>query len=538
MSLLPWLRFDFNQIIESFNDLVREQFWLSVAVILVLLIILVIYLGTMIGSAVAQVRRLLPHLTRWYFFVPVGAAIVALFAVSVATVTYLRGTGLPVPSLSNLQPVLGEDQVLHWEDAGGGHGELMFDVEWSKDPGFSNPRRQRVGDSIYLLNADRNETLYWRVRAVKLDPSTRKPDRLGAWSSPLKVEQYRNVLEKIRRTRQISIAMENEFDRSIFRWYEDKRSEPDDGDSAGQAVSYQGVEIDLAYEIADEICRTTLDQQRDDRNRIMTCIPSRAEKRPPAGSALCKEMECVAVEVRITALGFEKVMQAVGHGQADMAISSITYKPEREKDYNILFGNQSYEVTGFGLVSRSSDDERFSRRGRAPDPAAILGRKVAVQAKTTSFYCMEWLQKRLAGAGEGRSFDITEVSRNVVALNMLMHNTAQFSFVVTDQPFAEGWMELEGGGRIQVEPLVPFFQANTDSNSKTPPFCLGQQYRIAVRAGEAELQELADRVVSRLEASGDLARFKTAARTRFAEHIGASRKAEPPVTATGSVDGR
>ena len=64
-----------------------------------------------------------------------------------------------------------------------------------------------------------------------------------------------------------------------------------------------------------------------------------------------------------------------------------------------------------------------------------------------------------------------------------------------------------------VEPLVSYFQANADS--KTPPFCLGQQYRIAL-SGEAELQELAEPVVSRLEASGDLDRFKNAARTRFA----------------------
>ena len=51
---------------------------------LVLLIILVIYLGTMIGSA-SRSGRLLPHLMRWYFFVAVAVSSGAVVLLQLAS---------------------------------------------------------------------------------------------------------------------------------------------------------------------------------------------------------------------------------------------------------------------------------------------------------------------------------------------------------------------------------------------------------------------------------------------------------------------
>ena len=240
-------------------------------------------------------------------------------------------------------------------------------------------------------------------------------------------------------------------------------------------------------------------------------MPSR---RKDLDAAVCKEKSCVAIDVKIVALSFETVMKSVGDGHADVAISSITYIPDREPKYNLLFGGQSYETTGFGLVSRSPDPTHPAVAAQA---LPFLGGKVAVQDETTSYYCMKWLQDKLQGSGGPAPFDIVKLDRNVFALNELAHGTAGFGFVVVDQPFAEGWQKREGQGRVQVDPLVPVFAAQKDE--RTPQFCLGQQYRLAVRAGEYNLQRVADKVVEHLIATGDLERLKVEAKKRLDDQL-------------------
>ncbi len=536
MNFLPWLNLDFGQIVDFFNDLVQQHFWLSVAVVLGLLMILAVYLGTMAVSAVVQTRRLLRYLKRWYVAIPAAALVFGLLILSFSTVRHLRGTGLPVPRLSNIEPVLGEDQTLHWEfPAGGGSGDIKFEVEWSKAPDFSGAEKKIAGDTMLLLRADRNETLYWRVRAVDTDPLLSGHQSLGAWSKPVKIEQFKSVLDKIRLTKRITVAMENEFDRSIFRWYEHKQPGSAKKGDAGQEVSYAGVEIDLAYAIAGEICRSEIAGRRDEETgRIMACKPARAVQTGADSGDDCQQKSCVAIDVRIAALSFENVMNFVGQGKADIAISSITYKPDRERKYNILFGNQSYESTGFGLVSRAPDAGTAAAAGKV---LPFLGDRVAVQAETTASACMEWLQKKLKTPSGPEPFGIVEHSRNVVALNALAHGRAGFAFVLIDQPFAEGWKKFQGDRRVQVEPLVPVFEAYKDVT--TPPFCLEQQYRFAVRAGEYGLQQLADRVIGQLQASGQLANMKAKAGERFNANVQSARNgAEVPPAATGSVSGQ
>ena len=495
---------------------------------------LIVYLGALFASAIVQARRLFPHLARWYVLVPSVATMFALFAVSYSTVSYLRGTGLPIPSLMTAAPVLGEDQVLRWDvPAESAASDTKFQVQSSAEPDFSNPDTKIVGDAMFLLRADRNETRYWRVRAVDFDRSTPGRRRYGTWSKPIKVAQYRNVIDKIRLTRRFTVAMENEFDRSIFRWYEQAGDNAATSSGAGQEVTYEGVEIDLAYAIADEICRAHLEGQRDEVSRnLMTCRPSRPDQRTKARADVCKKKNCVEIEMRIAALSFDSVMRSVGQGQADMAISSITFKPERERIYNILFGKASYEITGFGLVSRAPDAGQ-ARSGGASLP--FLGGKVAVQDGTTSYDCMKWLQATLGEASNDLPFELVPYNRNVVALNSLAHGTSGFGFVVTDEAFAVGWQKLEVEGHVVVDPLLPMFAPH--KNARMPEYCAGQHYRIAVRAGEDGLQQLADRVVRNMQESGQLEKLKISARERFNQHAAAAqKKGTPPKSpGTGSV---
>src|SRR5262245_48643659 len=348
MTFLPWMKFDLTWIAEHFLELVRGQYWLSVLILWAIALIIFIYVGTVVATGVRVARSVLLHLRSWYVVVPAVIGCAALLAVSMATAAYLRGSRLPVPSLSDLKVVFGDDELLRWE-VPPGSADLMFQVQWSTDPRFpaSLSRTVIVNDTIFPLDATRNETIYWRVRALELQGGM--PHRFGSWSRPGKIEQYANVLEKIRRTRPITVAMENEFGRSMFRWYEPEVDDKRNAEILDQAVSFRGVDIELAYAIADEACAKLLEGQVED-GKAMTCMPSRA--RHTAGRARCQDKRCVSIEVRVAALPWTDVMRSVGEGRFDMAISSITYVPEREDRYNILFSTRSYEQTSYGIVSK------------------------------------------------------------------------------------------------------------------------------------------------------------------------------------------
>jgi ABC-type amino acid transport substrate-binding protein len=486
---------------------VRDQYWLSVLILWAIAIIVAIYVGSIVATGVRLGRAVLLHLKSWYIIVPLAFGCAALLAFSMATAAYLRGSRLPVPSLSDLKVVFGDDDLLRWDEPPGG-ADLMFQVQWSTDPRFpaSLSRNVIVNDTIFPLDATRNETIYWRVRALELQGGV--PHRFGAWSRPVKIEQYANVLEKIRRTRRITVAMENEFGRSMFRWYEP--AEVDDkrhGEILGQAVLFRGVDIELAYAIADAACAKLLEGQVED-GRTMTCVPSRERQAPD--QARCKQKRCVSVEVRVAAIPWSDVMRSVGEGRFDMAISSITYVPQREDHYNILFSTRSYEQTSYGIVSKRDAHWPTEKPRFTESATTFKGLRVGVQPETTGFACVRHLLETFEKAGETASFRMIEQSRDLVALHLLVRGKSPFDLMVKDGTTAEGWKALHGDD-ILVEHTPPDF-----FGPDAPPACRGQEYRIAVRAGEFGLQELTDTVLARTDW---VERIKKEAAEQYANYL-------------------
>jgi len=515
VPVLEYLKIAF----EYFLGLAREQFWLPVLIVFVLLLGAMIYLAVIMVKAVSHVKRLprlLGYLRRWYIALPTALAVPCALLGSVAAVTYVRGTALPVPSLSNVQSVFGEDQVLQWNlPVTADRGNLMFEIQSSVDANFPASKVQTIllSDTVYPLVAARNETLYWRVRAFEPGRNAAR-DRFGAWTKPVRIEQYVSVLEKIRRTHRLTVAMENEFGRSKFRWIEQLSEQDRERDMLGRAVAYKGVEVEIAYAIADELCRTHLagriDAKGGDR-RPLACLPARTLT-PPEDKSYCSENRCVSIEVQFAPVGWPDVMVETGKGNYDIAISTITYDPDRESDYRILFGAVSYEVTDHALVSKGAGGgDRASGGARVlTHDQAILSKTVAVQPETTSHKCMEWLAQRAVSAkGQNKKPQIAKQSRDVVALNMLMRGKGNFDAVVTDGAFADGWEELYGDG-ISVAHLAPEL-----FGEEAPEYCRRQEYRTAVKAGEFDLQELADHVIAHLKETGELKRVKEQCAAEF-----------------------
>ncbi len=508
MNLLPWVRFDLTWIAERFLELVRDQYWLSVLILWVLLTIAAIYVGSIVVSGVRRARSLLPRLKIWYISLQVALGSASLLVVSMATAAYLRGTPLPVPSLSDLKVVLGEDELLRW-DLPPGAADLTFEVQWSTEPHFPTALSgsELVRDTLYPLDAARNETFYWRVRAVDVDPRTNVAHRLGAWSRPVKIEQYANVLEKIKRTRRVTVAMENEFGRSKFRWYESAAGGTRPGQVLDRAVSYHGVDVEIAYAIADEACQELFKGQSED-GKPMVCVPWRS--RHAADRALCREKACVDIEVRVAPVPWSEIMKSVGEGRFDMAISSITYVPEREDRYNILFSTASYERTRYGIVSKNDGNRLPGMRRFTEAAAALKGKRVGAQPETTGYRCVRHLLETFEKAGEKDSFRVVDQSRDLMALAQLVGGKAGFDLLVKDGTTAEGWEALHGDGILVEYTPEDFFGPDA------PAFCRGQEYRVAVRAGETRFQALIDRVLARTDW---LVRVKEEAAAQYAGYL-------------------
>src|SRR5262249_4496957 len=107
-----------------------------------------------------------------------------------------------------------------------------------------------------------------------------------------------------------------------------------------RSIRYRGVEVELAYRIADAICHRLFEARdhRDERGRKTVCLSASetAMKRSISNDPnLCAQKECMTVDVRFVGLKWNEVMKAIGDGVYDMAISTITYKPERESRYGI-----------------------------------------------------------------------------------------------------------------------------------------------------------------------------------------------------------
>jgi ABC-type amino acid transport substrate-binding protein len=283
-----------------------------------------------------------------------------------------------------------------------------------------------------------------------------------------------------------------------------------------------------------------------EQNERAICMPSRAGREQDMAFDRCgkqRDAQCIKIDVHFASVPWSEVMKSVGEGQLDLAISNITYKPEREDKFGILFGTESYETTGHAFVSRPSKSGKIDPGPDARGPATVLtGKTVAVQADTTSDDCLRILQEkqekearpappgRLAGETESAHFKIVKRSRSVLAVTMLLRNRANFDYVLTDGSIAEGWKALHGDDLVLTPAEPDFFGADA------PRYCRSQEYRIAVKGAEFDLQQLTDTVLKNLKSSGELARINERAIEEFASFVHKREQARQILTAEESSD--
>src|SRR5215467_5316092 len=107
MSISGILRnLDLRMLFDQFLSMVREQYWLSVLLLLTVLVLLTLYLVVVVGSVVAHLGVLWRRLNHWYILIPVVAGICVLFGLSAATVAFLKT--MPVPNLAGINPTISQ----------------------------------------------------------------------------------------------------------------------------------------------------------------------------------------------------------------------------------------------------------------------------------------------------------------------------------------------------------------------------------------------------------------------------------------------
>lgn len=510
--------FDLRSLFLKLLDLVRDHYWIAVLLVQAGLTVISIYLIVLTGGAIQHLRRLTRRFNRWYVLFPSLACAAALTLLSVALVNFLRT--LPTPELALARPSFLHSNIVQWSPPRAARSEdLIFEVQRSTSPDFfEGTESTYTKDNMIPASGTDNTVFHLRVRSIELDPQTRAPERYGPWSPVLKVEHYGDALERIRRRRILTVAMENEFNDTDVRWIQpvsqrDQSAKfidvpriatrwlgiafPSDWDWGTvpiiRSIEYHGLEVEIAYEIADALCRQLFEAGDGAAmgGRKHVCAPSRAVSGAVNDErSSCADRDCVAIAVRFVGLPWAEVMKSVGTGQYDVAISTITYKPERESQYGIIFGRETYKMTDFGIVSKATQ----------PISASMLkGRRLAVQEGTTSFDCMKLLGEAYQREGDKVGFQIIPQFKDKITLNLLLEGRGGFDAAVKDGTIADGW-KAAVGDRIHVDHTQPELFGD-----QMPAFCRKQEYRIAFNASDLELRSLADRVIARLRDSGELA---------------------------------
>ena len=507
--------------VSMFVDLVNSQSWVGQLIAGIIVFAIAVYALVMVLQVTIGVFDLGRKLWKrggWVTAVTVLLAIVLAATGSRMVVNYVRGNSLPVPSVPEVAAVLGEDQVLQWLLPEGRAGSsVRFEVQWSQERGFPPGDRTNlatVDDTVMPLVATENQSLWWRVRAVEGDASARYR-KVGHWSKPVRIDQYTSAWNRVRDSRILRVAMERSYGRSKYRFYSGVgRTSPD---GVGGKLERRGVEIDLAHLIADQLCRSMFFPKAkaaaDGKPaKPVICLPSRQQDYEKKRDATdCKKNVCERIEAKFNSTGWPDVMSEVGRGKYDMAISTITYFPERENEHNILFTRENYQDTSHALVYKNksvplNDD----------GSPIIAGKVIAVQRKTTSHFCLRYRNGERQGADgswkpgpAGDEFSLHVAGRAVVAFQTIMRGRGRYQFVMTDTAFAEGWKTHYGD-------KVGFFETPENYfGDDAPAYCSRQQYRIAVRAAEFDLRDAADNVLLKARTSGRLAEIKARAEKDF-----------------------
>jgi ABC-type amino acid transport substrate-binding protein len=345
-----------------------------------------------------------------------------------------------------------------------------------------------TGDNVLPLFAKDNHAFYWRIRLLVSERNDLQRKK-GRWSNIVRIEQYQSAFSRIKQTGVLRVAMSNTYGRSWFRFY---LRAGDPAECRKAEIRNTGFDIVLAHEIGDRLERYF--------GRKVT--------------------------VAIMPMPWSEVMPSVGKGSADVAISTITIKRDREREYGIVFSTPYFQ-TGQAVVFRRSNTDLLSRASTAASGLRTLlgASRVGVHGSTSSHACLLALQNAVVDHAGTTGFKIELYNSEVVALHEVARNGARIDFAVTDETFAEGWKALLDGGQTthnRVEFALfrreDFLLRDGSLVANADPSCWSQDYGIAVRAGEDVLLRAVNEILAELGPDG-LQKIEKQSRAEFKRYV-------------------
>lgn len=456
-------------------------------------------------------------------YIAIGILTLAAGLISLSTVRYVRATSLPVPTVSSVDIILGNDNIVQWGTPLEKYdSRMLFEVALSTDKEFPSEKTktQLIDDTVLTVFPSLNKTLFMRVRSVIPSENEFEPNRYGSWSAVSTLELYDSVINRIERTKILKVAMERSYGRSEYRFYETEKSfRSRNKDDA--VLRRNGIEVMLAYRLADSLCEKLLRDRRNlapgepgGKQKPVVCLPSDpAAFRDVDREKTCRNSVCERIDVQFFSTGWPDVMQDTGKGIYDLAISTITFLPEREDEHNILFSDVTYAQTRHAFVYKIRQPPDAGLTPKAVPLAEFLpGKSIGVQGTTTSGKCLAHIQKHMRDNGLGE-FKIRDYKRVVVAFLSLLSEGSPVDYVMTDETFATGWQRHQRG---KIAFAVP---DETGFGPGAAAFCGKQEYRIAMRSGELMLKTLVDEELRQLIGSGELEKMKEKAIISFENYF-------------------
>jgi len=365
---------------------------------------------------------------------------------SVISVYLMNSFGRPCPEFVNkgLQTVIGSLLTVEW-DFNDSDGNIGYQIEGASDEKFKSKVVERICSRKKLeLEHNLNEDLWWRVRAGKLTEDG-ELQQVGWWSKVRKLGQYENSLMKIKKTKNINVYMSSS-ERQGFLFYRNGNS---NGNDRG------GFEYNLAKKF------------------VSAYLPDKLGLK--AG-----EIRMVTKEI-----SWEPLLFSLKDGSADMIISSISVRPDREKTYSFKF-SKPYLTVKMAIASR----EKLEGVGLTK---AIGRKRVGYMGATTAREIARALdpmhKKNLVSTS-----DINDAFKNL--------ESGDVDFVIGDSPFV-----AEGVHRALEVGKTVFWRefSNRDYPSSVPATSRSEPYAFAVRPGDDELLGFLNDSIRDLEASGGMA---------------------------------
>jgi ABC-type amino acid transport substrate-binding protein len=438
--------------------LCQEYPWLAGAVIFVLIIALAYIVLTGIIEFLQRVRTWVKT-TSGIAGLTAGF-IIALF-VSVVIVVSIRAALAPVPMLvSSFDSVLGEAIHLRWTyDARMSNGlrtnaqvQTWYEVQSAADSSFTKDVQHEDPVDSQEIYVDRftNGERFWRVRAVTSDP---RHAPISSWSAATQITQYESHYGRIASTGTISVYTSSSANQGFFKFPVKGR--------------LKGADVKLAEAIVAKLpALMKLDDPKLPINDKLT--------------------------VSFAAVPWKELLGLPGTGQADMIISTITRRTDREQQYRMKF-SEPYYCTTQSLLFRDGQAEGSIRQ-------IVAGKKVGVQVGTTG----EQLVVKLAKDMDKPPI-IERAGQTEDLVNALVRSPPAIDYAVTDAPFAFA-------AHLRKPQLAYKEFGRDDFPSSVPQAERVEEYAVAVSVSELRLLNAINKIIGAMKDDGSLiALFRQAA---------------------------